>query len=96
MKTFQKPLTPGEEAECLRLLREGTAEEAKQAKDMLIERNMRLVAHIAKKYQNADEDMDDLISIGCIGLIKAVNTFDDRKGRLATYASRCIDNAILT
>lgn len=95
MKTFQKPLTPGEEAECLRLLREGTAEEAKQAKDMLIERNMRLVAHIAKKYQNADEDMDDLISIGCIGLIKAVNTFDDRKGRLATYASRCIDNELL-
>ncbi len=95
MKTFQKPLTQGEEAECIRLLREGTAEQAKQAKDILIERNMRLVAHVAKKYQNADEDMDDLISIGCIGLIKAVDTFDDRKGRLATYACRCIDNELL-
>ena len=95
MKTFQKPLTQGEEAECVRLLREGTAEQAKQAKDILVERNMRLVAHVAKKYQNADEDMDDLISIGCIGLIKAVDTFDDRKGRLATYACRCIDNELL-
>ena len=76
MKTFQKPLTQGEEAECFRLLREGTAEQAKQAKNILIERNMRLVAHVAKKYQNADEDMDDLISIGCIGLIKAVDKFD--------------------
>ncbi len=95
MKTFQKPLTQGEEAECFRLLREGTAEQAKKAKDILIERNMRLVAHVAKKYQNADEDMDDLISIGCIGLIKAVDTFDDRKGRLATYACRCIDNELL-
>ncbi len=95
MKTFQKPLTQGEEAECVRLLREGTAEQAKQAKNILIERNMRLVAHVAKKYQNADEDMDDLISIGCIGLIKAVDTFDDRKGRLATYACRCIDNELL-
>ena len=95
MKTFQKPLTQGEEAEYVRLLREGTAEQAKQAKDILIERNMRLVAHVAKKYQNADEDMDDLISSGCIGLIKAVDTFDDRKGRLATYAYRCIDNELL-
>lgn len=95
MKTFQKPLTQGEEAEYVRLLREGTAEQAKQAKNILIERNMRLVAHVAKKYQNADEDMDDLISIGCIGLIKAVDTFDDRKGRLATYACRCIDNELL-
>lgn len=95
MKTFQKPLTQGEEAEYIRLLREGTSEQAKQAKNILIERNMRLVAHIAKKYQNADEDMEDLISIGCIGLIKAVDTFDDRKGRLATYACRCIDNELL-
>lgn len=95
MKTFQKPLTQGEETEYIRLLREGTPEEAKRAKDILIERNMRLVAHIAKKYQNADEDMEDLISIGCIGLIKAVDTFDDRRGRLATYACRCIDNELL-
>lgn len=95
MKTFQKPLTSGEEAEYIRLLREGTPGEAKAAKEMLIERNLRLVAHIAKKYQNVDEDMEDLISIGCIGLIKAVNTFDAGKGRLATYACRCIDNELL-
>ncbi len=95
MKTFQKPLTSGEESVYIRLLREGTPEESKQARDILIERNLRLVAHVAKKYQNVDEDMDDLISIGCIGLIKAVNTFDAGKGRLATYACRCIDNELL-
>ena len=95
MKTFQKPLTQGEEAEYIRLLRQGTPDQARQAKDILIERNLRLVAHIAKKYQNADEDMEDLISIGCIGMIKAVDTFDERKGRLATYACRCIDNELL-
>lgn len=95
MKTFQKPLTQGEETEYIRLLREGSPEEAKKAKDVLIERNLRLVAHIARKYQNSDEDLDDLISIGCIGLIKAVDSFDDKKGRLATYACRCIDNELL-
>lgn len=95
MKTFQKPLTSAEEAEYIRLLREGNAKEARLAKDVLIERNLRLVAHIAKKYQNVDEDMEDLISIGCIGLIKAVDTFDAGKGRLATYACRCIDNELL-
>ncbi len=95
MKTFQKPLTLGEEAEYIRLLKEGAPEEAKAAKEILIERNLRLVAHIAKKYQNVDEDMEDLISIGCIGLIKAVDTFDAGKGRLATYACRCIDNELL-
>lgn len=95
MKTFQKPLTSGEEAEYIRLLREGTSEEAGQAKEILIERNLRLVAHIAKKYQNVDEEMEDLISVGCIGLIKAIDTFDAGKGRLATYACRCIDNELL-
>ena len=95
METFQKPLTSGEEAEQCRLLREGTPAEARRAKEILIERNLRLVAHIAKKYQNAEEDMEDLISIGCIGLIKAIDTFDDKKGRLATYACRCIDNELL-
>lgn len=95
MQTFQKPLTPGEEANYVRLLKEGSREEAKKAKEILIERNLRLVAHIAKKYQNVDEDMEDLISIGCIGLIKAVDTFDAGKGRLATYACRCIDNELL-
>lgn len=95
MKTFQKPLTSGEEACYVRLLREGDAEQAKAAKEILIERNLRLVAHVAKKYQNVDEDMEDLISIGCIGLIKAIDTFDAGKGRLATYACRCIDNELL-
>ncbi len=95
MKTFQKPLTSGEEAYYVRLLREGDAEQAKAAKEILIERNLRLVAHVAKKYQNVDEDMEDLISIGCIGLIKAIDTFDAGKGRLATYACRCIDNELL-
>ena len=74
MKTFQKPLTSEEEAEYIRRLREGTGEESRIAKEILIERNLRLVAHIAKKYQNVDEDMEDLISIGCIGLIKSVDT----------------------
>ena len=95
MKTFQKPLTSGEEAEYIRLLQEGAPEEARRAKEILIERNLRLVAHIAKKYQNVDEDMEDLISIGCIGLIKAIDTFDSGKGRLATCACRCIDNELL-
>lgn len=95
MKTFQKPLTAGEEAEYIRLLHEGNPTQARQAKEILIERNLRLVAHIAKKYQNVDEDMEDLISIGCIGLIKAVDTFDSGRGRLATYACRCIDNELL-
>lgn len=95
MKTFQKPLTPREEAYYVQLLREGDADQARAAKDILIERNLRLVAHVAKKYQNVDEDMEDLISIGCIGLIKAIDTFDAGKGRLATYACRCIDNELL-
>lgn len=95
MKTFQQPLSAGEEAKYIRLLKEGTTEQAKYAKEILVERNLRLVAHIVKKYQNVDEDMEDLISIGCIGLIKAVDTFDAGKGRLATYACRCIDNELL-
>lgn len=96
LKTFQKPLTSEEETCYIRLLAEGNKEEAGEAKQMLIERNMRLVAHIAKKYQNVDEDMEDLISIGTIGLIKAVNSYDNTKGsKLATYASRCIDNELL-
>lgn len=95
MKTFKKPLSTEEEVYYIHLLREGTEEEAKAAKEILIERNMRLVAHIAKKYQNSDEDMEDLISTGTIGLIKAVLSFDAGKGRLATYACRCIDNELL-
>src|SRR5690554_3972827 len=66
------------------------------ARNLLIERNLRLVAHIVKKFDNTGEDSDDLISIGTIGLIKAINTFDpDKKTRLATYAARCIENEIL-
>ena len=67
-----------------------------KARDVLIERNLRLVAHVVKKYQSVDDDLDDLISIGTIGLIKAVSTYDVTKGsRLATYAARCIDNELL-
>lgn len=95
MKTFQKPLTKGEEEKYIRLLKEGNGEEAKEAKNILIEHNLRLVAHIVKKYQNVDEDKEDLISIGCVGLIKAIDSFDAGKGRLATYACRCIDNELL-
>lgn len=95
LETFQKPLTQEEEAEYIRLLRDGSPEEARQAQKILVERNLRLVVHIVKKYQNAEEDIEDFISIGCIGLIKAIKTFDDKKGRLATYACRCIENELL-
>ncbi|MCM1160030.1 MAG: RNA polymerase sporulation sigma factor SigK [Roseburia sp.] len=96
MQTFQKPLSETEEAYYIRLLREGDEAQAKEARGILIERNLRLVAHIAKKYQNVEEEQEDLISIGTIGLIKAVSTFDETKGsRLATYAARCIDNELL-
>lgn len=95
MKTFSKPLSASEEAYYLQLLKEGSGEEAEKAREILIERNLRLVAHIAKKYQNVDEDMEDLISIGTIGLIKAISSFDAGKGKLSTYASRCIDNELL-
>lgn len=95
MKTFSQPLTAREEAEYLELLGKGNETERRKAKEILVERNLRLVAHIAKKYQNVDEDMEDLISIGTIGLIKAIDSFDAGKGKLSTYASRCIDNELL-
>jgi len=96
VKTFQRPLSSEEEASYIQVLKEGEGEAVSEAKEILIERNLRLVAHIAKKYQNVDEDMEDLISIGTIGLIKAVGSFDASKGsRLATYAARCIDNELL-
>lgn len=92
MKTFLKPLTSAEEKLYLQHYQEGDLE----AKNILIERNLRLVAHVAKKYQGSDEDLDDLISIGTIGLIKAISTFDTKKSaRLSTYAARCIDNELL-
>ncbi len=93
MKTFPKPLPPREEKIWLERCMEGDRE----ARNVLIERNMRLVAHVAKKYQNTDYDMEDLLSVGTIGLIKAVNSFHaDRGSRLATYAAKCIENAILS
>lgn len=93
LHTFPKPLTPGEERACLERLQEGDRE----ARDILIERNLRLVAHVAKKYQGTDYETEDLLSVGTIGLIKAVNTFHpDRGSRLATYAAKCIENAILS
>lgn len=92
MKTFLSPLNATEEKEYLRRRKEGDPE----AKKVLVERNMRLVAHISKKYQNSEEEMEDLISIGTIGLIKAVTTFqEDHGSKLATYAARCIENELL-
>ena len=93
IKSFEKPLTPEEEVNYLTKFKE---ENDESAKEILIERNMRLVAHIAKKYNNSSEDQDDLISIGTIGLIKAIETYNVDKGtKLATYASKCIENEIL-
>ena len=92
MKTFPNPLTPAKERECLERLKEGDQE----ARRLLIEHNMRLVAHVVKKYQYTDYDTEDLLSVGTIGLIKAVNTFkQDRGSRLATYAAKCVENEIL-
>ncbi|NLV92781.1 MAG: RNA polymerase sporulation sigma factor SigK [Firmicutes bacterium] len=89
---FPQPLSQEEEAECLSRLQAGD----EVARNILVERNLRLVAHIVKKFDNTGEDTDDLISIGTIGLIKAINTFDASKNtRLATYAARCIENEIL-
>lgn len=91
-KSFLSPLDASEEKYYLEQLSQG--DEA--ARDILIERNMRLVAYIAKKYLSAEESMEDLISIGTIGLIKAVSTFQtDKATRLSSYASRCVENAIL-
>lgn len=96
MKTFQQPLCREAEEIFLDKLLNGTRKESEEAKKILIERNLRLVAHIAKKYQNTDVDMEDLISIGTIGLIKAVISYDvSKNSKLATYAARCIDNELL-
>lgn len=91
--SFPKPLTEAEERHYLALAAQGDLE----ARNVLIERNLRLVAHIMKKYYAVEADQEDLISIGTIGLIKGITTFDASKGaRLATYAARCVENAILT
>ena len=87
--SFPKPLTPEEEQRYLALAAQGDLE----ARNILIERNLRLVAHIMKKYYAQTADQEDLISIGTIGLIKGITTFDASKGaRLATYAARCVEN----
>lgn len=91
-QAFKRPLSKEEEAACLARLAAGD----ESAKDELIERNMRLVAHIVKKFHPKHEFLDDYISIGTIGLMKAINTYtSDRKTKLATYAARCIENEIL-
>lgn len=89
--SFQKPLTAEEEKHYLELYKAGDTE----AKNILIERNLRLVAHIVKKYTGQNNDTDDLISIGTIGLIKGITTFNPQRGtRLATYAAKCIEKTI--
>ncbi len=92
MVAFKEPLTKEEEEKYIKLFMSGNEE----AKQILIEHNLRLVAHIIKKYSGCDKDINDMISIGTIGLIKAINTFNPNSGnKLVTYASRCIDNEIL-
>ena len=92
MKTFAQPLTAREEREYLERYKEGDQD----ARNVLINRNMRLVAQVVKKYQGSDYETEDLLSVGTIGLIKAVNTFDlDKGSRLATYAAKCVENEIL-
>ncbi|MBS3968961.1 MAG: RNA polymerase sporulation sigma factor SigK, partial [Clostridia bacterium] len=90
--TFPQPLSEEEENLFLKRLKRGD----ERARHVLIEHNLRLVAHITKKFETSGEEIDDLISIGTLGLIKAINTFDQEKGtKLATYAARCIENEIL-
>ncbi len=90
--SFPKPLSAEDERRALNALDNGDPE----ARDKLISHNLRLVAHIAKKYYTSSQEQDDFISIGTIGLIKAVNTFKTEKGRFSSYAARCIENTILT
>ena len=92
MQSFPKPLSAKEEKECIARFKAGDSE----ARDCLIIRNLRLVAYIARKYNTGDRDLDDLISIGTIGLIKGIDSFDESKNiRLATYAARCVENELL-
>lgn len=92
MQEFLQPLSPQEERQYLILSRQGDM----KARNLLVEHNLRLVAHIVKKYHNLEREKEDMISIGTIGLIKAINTYDINKGhRLVTYAARCIENELL-
>ncbi|MCI9576198.1 MAG: sigma-70 family RNA polymerase sigma factor [Clostridiales bacterium] len=94
--SFPNPLGAKEERECLENMKSSNPAVRKEARNRLIEHNLRLVAHIIKKYYASVNDQDDLISIGTIGLIKAVDSFDNSKGiRLSSYAARCIENAML-
>lgn len=96
LQTFQQPLTKSEEEFYLMRLQEEDEKKKNEAKQILIERNLRLVAHIAKKYQGTEVEMEDLISIGTVGLIKAIMSYNkDKKSKLGTYAARCIENEIL-
>ena len=92
MQSFPQPLSAAQETVYLRQYQNGDM----HARDILIERNLRLVAHIVKKYMNSGKERDEMISVGIVGLVKAVNTYNFEKGsRLATYAARCIDNELL-
>lgn len=93
MRTFLEPLTASEEEYYIKRFKDGD----QRAKEILVERNLRLVAYIAKKYTSVESDrsLEDMISVGTIGLIKAVTSFDEKKGKLSTYAARCIDNELL-
>lgn len=92
MQSFPQPLSAAQETIYLRQYQNGDM----HARDILIERNLRLVAHIVKKYMNSGKETDEMISVGIVGLVKAVNTYNFEKGsRLATYAARCIDNELL-
>lgn len=92
-KTFPDPLPKEEEESLIEKMLDGN----KNARNKLVEHNLRLVAHIVKKYDNGKEDVDDLISIGTIGLIKGIDTFSNKNGtRLTTYAARCVENATFT
>ena len=94
--SFPKPFTKEEEKACLFLLQNGTEEEKKQAQDDLVLHNLRLVAHIVKKYSAGQKDTEEMISIGTIGLMKAIQTFNpSKKIRLASYAAKCVQNEIL-
>ncbi len=91
-QVFPQPLNEADERRYLKELKKGSEE----ARNILVERNLRLVAHVVRKYDSTGEDMEDLISIGTIGLIKGIKTFNDEKGvKLATYVARCIDNEML-
>ena len=95
--SFPRALSPAQEKRALYEMEQGTGQQKARARQELIEHNLRLVAHIVKKYYVSGNDQEDLISIGTIGLIKAVDSFDPNKGiRLSSYASKCIENAMIT